>query len=256
MKSFLRRSLSPVILLSLFAACGKSEEKRTPTPAATAVVQAKPAEVEIEESLLTPFCAASCDNRFPYQLAHRRQDYARAHPLLREARLDGQRHLFRRCHNLATNGAQTTKTSEGHKQAGKRKILPLCSMPGHFAQFWDRTRGHGGRAGERAHHQPHRNGHAERKGRPRGDLTEFQSQELFKKAFPADEKSHHGIDNLSMAIGAFERKLVTPSRWSKYLKGDETALTSAEKEGFNKFSSVGCVTCHSGEYLHRKTSRS
>ena len=55
--------------------------------------------------------------------------------------------------------------------------------------------------------------------------------ELFKKAFPKDKEAVT-YDNLALAIGAFERQLVTPSRFDKYLAGDKGALTEQEKEGF------------------------
>jgi cytochrome c peroxidase len=54
---------------------------------------------------------------------------------------------------------------------------------------------------------------------------------------------------MAKAIGAFERKLVTPSRWDKFLKGDQAALTDEEKAGFNTFMNAGCQTCHSGTLL-------
>ena len=54
---------------------------------------------------------------------------------------------------------------------------------------------------------------------------------------------------MSNAIGAFERKLITPARWDKFLKGDQTALTSEEKAGFNTFAASGCQTCHAGALL-------
>ena len=34
---------------------------------------------------------------------------------------------------------------------------------------------------------------------------------------------------MAKAIGAFERKLLTPPRWDNYLKGDKGALTSEEQ---------------------------
>src|SRR5262249_20089237 len=67
----------------------------------------------------------------------------------------------------------------------------------------------------------------------------------FKKAFPQD-KDPITLANVGKAIGAFERKLVTPSRWDKYLKGDKAALTAEEKAGFNKFFDTGCIACHTG----------
>ncbi len=70
----------------------------------------------------------------------------------------------------------------------------------------------------------------------------------FKKAFPED-KDPVTYDNMGKAIGAFERKLITPARWDKFLKGDQTALTDEEKAGLNVFLANGCQTCHAGGQL-------
>jgi cytochrome c peroxidase len=42
---------------------------------------------------------------------------------------------------------------------------------------------------------------------------------------------------------------MTPSRWDKFLNGDQAALSNVEKAGFNKFMEVGCQACHAGAYL-------
>ena len=57
---------------------------------------------------------------------------------------------------------------------------------------------------------------------------------LFQTAFPKDTDSvtHN---NMALAIGAFERGLVTPSAWDAFLNGDKSALTDAQKSGFNTF---------------------
>jgi cytochrome c peroxidase len=75
-----------------------------------------------------------------------------------------------------------------------------------------------------------------------------QYVELFKKAFPG-EKDPVTYDNFAKAVGAFERNLVTPSRWDKYLAGDKAALTDAEKTGFLKFFDAGCASCHNGPFV-------
>jgi cytochrome c peroxidase len=62
--------------------------------------------------------------------------------------------------------------------------------------------------------------------------------EGFKKAFPDDPKPIT-YDNLAKAIGAFERKLMTPSRWDAFIKGDQTVLTPEEREGFHLFTETG-----------------
>ena len=70
----------------------------------------------------------------------------------------------------------------------------------------------------------------------------------FTRAFPNDKRPV-SYDNMATAIGAFERKLLTPSRWDAFLKGDQTALTAEEQAGFKTFVAVGCKTCHAGALL-------
>lgn len=69
--------------------------------------------------------------------------------------------------------------------------------------------------------------------------------ELFKKAFPEDENPLNA-QNIAKAIGAFERTLVTPSRFDEFLKGKVKALTKEEKIGLKTFMEIGCVACHNG----------
>lgn len=68
---------------------------------------------------------------------------------------------------------------------------------------------------------------------------------LFAEAFKG-EKDPIQYKNIGKAIGAFERTLLTPSRFDDYLKGDEKALNDAEKRGLQKFIHMGCANCHNG----------
>jgi len=52
--------------------------------------------------------------------------------------------------------------------------------------------------------------------------------------------------NIGRAIGAFERTLLTPSRFDDFLKGKEDALSENEKRGLQKFIHMDCTTCHNG----------
>jgi cytochrome c peroxidase len=72
--------------------------------------------------------------------------------------------------------------------------------------------------------------------------------QAFKAAFPG-QKDPVTFDNAAIAIGAFERKLITPARWDKFLAGDQTALAAEEKAGFNKYMELGCQTCHVGSLV-------
>lgn len=65
----------------------------------------------------------------------------------------------------------------------------------------------------------------------------------FKEIYP------DGIQprNVRNAIAEFERTLITPnSRFDRYLRGDDAALSAEELAGYGKFKSYGCISCHQG----------
>lgn len=150
------------------------------------------------------------------------------------------------CHMLDKYGVDNEPTSSGFKgQKGDRNSPTVYNAALHMAQFWD------GRA---------KNVEEQAKGPVLNPVEMAMPSEaavvavlksmpeyvdLFKKAFPG-ERDPITYDNMAKAIGAFERLLVTPSRWDKFLAGDKSALSDAEKAGFMKFSNAGCVSCHNG----------
>ena len=75
-----------------------------------------------------------------------------------------------------------------------------------------------------------------------------QYNELFKKTFPKD-KTPISAKNIGLAIGAFERTLVTPSPFDDYLEGNIRAIKKDEIGGLKLFMDYGCSSCHSGIYL-------
>src|SRR5690606_30725547 len=74
-------------------------------------------------------------------------------------------------------------------------------------------------------------------------INEYQA--MFAEAFK-DEKDPIQYENIGKAIGAFERTLITPSRFDDFLNGDENALSAAEIRGLKKFVRMGCSNCHNG----------
>ena len=75
-------------------------------------------------------------------------------------------------------------------------------------------------------------------------------QRLFASAFPEDQ----GIsqENLGKAIAAYERTLLTNnSRFDQYMRGDKTAISISEREGFEEFKRAGCGNCHNGTHVFR-----
>lgn len=67
----------------------------------------------------------------------------------------------------------------------------------------------------------------------------------FAKAFPG-EADPINSKNWGVAVGAFERTLLTPSKFDAFLNGDAKALTAEQQAGLRKFIDLGCVACHNG----------
>ncbi|HEX2880125.1 MAG TPA: cytochrome c peroxidase [Polyangiaceae bacterium] len=150
------------------------------------------------------------------------------------------------CHDLADYGMDGQSFSIGHDgQSGKRNAPTVYNAAGHGLQFWD------GRAATVEQQAKFPVLDALEMAMPSEDrilevlrsMPEYVS--AFKAAFP-DQAEPISIDNFGAAIGAFERGLVTPSRWDKFRSGDNSALSPAELFGFQTFTQVGCPECHSG----------
>ncbi|HOK46089.1 MAG TPA: cytochrome-c peroxidase [Bryobacteraceae bacterium] len=153
------------------------------------------------------------------------------------------------CHTLSNYGVDGKPTSEGFKgQHGDRNSPTVYNAALHFVQFWD------GRAPdvEEQAKGPMLNPVEMALPDAKAAIAVLKSipeyVEAFKAAFPG-EKDPVTFENVAAAIGAFERKLLTPSRWDKFLAGDNSALTEQEKAGLNKFLELGCQTCHMGVLL-------
>jgi cytochrome c peroxidase len=148
------------------------------------------------------------------------------------------------CHNLSAGGTDNLKTSIGHKwHEGPINAPTVLNSAYNVAQFWD------GRAKDL---KEQAGGPIANPGEMASTLDEAVSvlksipayAAEFKAAFGADEIN---ADRITTAIAAFEGTLITPnSRFDKWLKGDKSALTAAELEGYKLFKDSGCVGCHNG----------
>jgi cytochrome c peroxidase len=167
-----------------------------------------------------------------------------------DARLSkGQDVSCNSCHELSKYGVDNQPVSDGDKgQKGTRNAPTVYNAAGHFVQFWD------GRAPtvEEQAKGPILNPVEMAMPDEKRALAVVNSMpeyvEAFQKAFPG-EKHPVTFDNLAKAIGVFERKLITVSRWDKFLGGDQAALSDEEKAGLNKFLDAGCQNCHNGIYV-------
>jgi len=66
----------------------------------------------------------------------------------------------------------------------------------------------------------------------------------FKKAYGKNVKIT--FKQIATAIAAFERTLITPSRFDDFLNGKKNALNAQEKKGLSIFIDRGCINCHTG----------
>lgn len=70
-------------------------------------------------------------------------------------------------------------------------------------------------------------------------------KKMFTAAYPG-QKTPISFENMRKAIAAFERTLITLSKFDKFLAGETTSLDTAELRGLKTFMETGCTTCHSG----------
>lgn len=150
------------------------------------------------------------------------------------------------CHDLKSFGDDGMATSTGiGGQKGGRSAPTVFNAAIHIAQFWD------GRAPDVEAQAIGPITNPIEMGMPSEEYVVKVLRSIpdyldhFKKAFPEDKEALT-YKNIGNAIGAFERKLLTPSRFDEFLKGDDSALTNKEKEGLNTFVNKGCATCHMG----------
>ncbi len=150
------------------------------------------------------------------------------------------------CHQLDNFGVDNQPTSPGHDgKRGGRNSPTTFNAALHIAQFWD------GRAKdvERQALGPILN--PIEMGMPSQEAVVSKLKKideyrpLFAEAFKGEEDPVQ-YKNVGIAIGAFERTLITPSRFDDFLRGDENALNDAEKRGLQKFVHMGCANCHNG----------
>lgn len=153
------------------------------------------------------------------------------------------------CHDLNSFGVDNEATSAGHEgKRGSRNSPSVYNAALHAAQFWD------GRAKDVEEQALGPVMNPIEMAMP----TETQVVALlredpsyvsaFAAAFP-EETDPISFRNVGKAIGAFERTLITPSRFDAFLSGDSNALSPQELEGLRTFRDIGCASCHGGSTL-------
>ena len=73
----------------------------------------------------------------------------------------------------------------------------------------------------------------------------------FKQAFP-EESRPLNFTNITKALAAFQRTLITQDRFDLFMAGDNTALNEQEKRGLETIFNTGCTACHTGPLMGGK----
>jgi cytochrome c peroxidase len=247
-----RSLLVAALLVSVplvLAACGGDDT--TPEPADEPAPEAAP----VEEAAAPDAAHLAMFKPLPAEMSSEsnplsEEKIALGRMLYYEPRLSKNHDLScNSCHGLDTFGVDNKPTSPGHKGAlGTRNSPTVYNAALHIAQFWD------GREPDVE---------AQAKGPVLNPVEMAMASEeavvvvlktipgyvtAFAAAWP-DDADAVTYDHMADAIGAFERKLVTPDRFDEYLGGDGGALTPEERAGLDLFVSTGCITCHMGAGL-------
>ena len=151
------------------------------------------------------------------------------------------------CHALETAGVDNHQYSHGvNDLLGGVNAPTVYNAVYNFVQFWD------GRAQTLA---------AQAAGPPLNPvemasesfdqiIAKLKADRKFAKAFSEVYPDGLTEANITDAIEQFERTLITPdSPFDKWLRGDDSALTAEELEGYELFKKYDCATCHAGPNL-------
>ncbi len=151
------------------------------------------------------------------------------------------------CHSLETAGVDNHQYSHGvNDQIGGVNAPTVYNAVYNFVQFWD------GRAKTLADQAagPPLNPIEMASDSFDQIIAKLAADKDFAKAFKAVYPDGLTEANITNAIEEFERTLITPdSRFDKWLRGDDSALTADELTGYELFKKYDCATCHVGPNL-------
>ncbi|RIX43645.1 MAG: cytochrome-c peroxidase [Rhodocyclales bacterium GT-UBC] len=147
------------------------------------------------------------------------------------------------CHDFTRGGADGQRVSTGIGGAqGTINAPSVFNSSLSLAQFWD------GRAlslEEQAAgpiHNPLEMGSDWKQV-----LTRLRQDIDLDKAFRRAYPDGLTANNVAHALATYERTLLTPnSRFDRHLKGEQGVLSAEELEGYRRFRSLGCTSCHQG----------
>ena len=151
------------------------------------------------------------------------------------------------CHGLNTAGVDNKQYSEGVEgKLGGVNAPTVYNAVYNFVQFWD------GRAATLADQAAGPPVNPVEMASPSFDaiVAKLNKDKAFVREFKAVYPEGISQATITDAIEHFERTLITPnSRFDKYLRGDNSAITAEELQGYELFKKYNCATCHVGKNL-------
>ncbi len=150
------------------------------------------------------------------------------------------------CHILPGSGADAAEVSTGVGGAqGVFNSPTVLNAVLNVSQFWD---GRAANLEEQVHgpvSNPFEMGISMEKAAQIVNADKVYRR-LFKETYGAPATA----SSIANAIAEFQKALITPnSRFDRFLRGVDTAITKKEKKGYELFLKRGCVTCHNGVNL-------
>ena len=160
------------------------------------------------------------------------------------------------CHRLQLGGTDRKPVSVGIGGAKSERNAPtVFNSAFNFRQFWD------GRAEslEAQVDGPIQN--AKEMGSSWPEVVEKLSEDKhYRRQFRQIYGSKHTRkttkarlapditpETIRDALATYQRSLITPNApFDRYLKGDVQALTAEQRQGYERFQSSGCISCHQG----------
>lgn len=147
------------------------------------------------------------------------------------------------CHVLAIGGTDNLRISTGIGGAQGELNSPTVFNSGYnFRQFWDGRVASLEKQVSGPIHSPVEMG-------ANWPMLEYKLKALPELVEMFDQIYVDGVTqaNIIDSIAEFERSLVTlNSPFDEWLRGNESALTESEIQGYQLFKSYGCIACHQG----------
>lgn len=192
---------------------------------------------EFQSSVLQPLPKEVSLNREKVKLGDR---------LYHDTRLSGDNTIAcASCHDLTKGGTDQLKFSKGIGGAVGDINAPTVFNSGYqIRQFWD------GRAADLEEQANGPVNNPIEMGSNWPQVTEKLSQdEEFVSAFTSVYPDGLESESIVNAIAEFERSLITPSNFDRYMYGIGSALSNGQREGYALFIEQGCAICHVGKIL-------